>query len=150
MLGLDKRVLILDNHDDFGGHAKRNEFTYRGRTFIGYGGTMSISTPFPYSYVARALVEELGIQVDRYSEFLDRDLYRKLGLSSGMFFDRESFGEDRLVFGMPSRDRGEGWQSFLEKAPLSARARADLLRLYDEKMAKDYLPGLGSAERTTW
>ena len=33
------RILILDNHDDFGGHAKRNEFRYGGRTFIGYGGT---------------------------------------------------------------------------------------------------------------
>src|SRR5438046_8235797 len=37
-LGPSERVLILDNHDDFGGHAKRNEFQYNGRTFIGYGG----------------------------------------------------------------------------------------------------------------
>ncbi len=146
MMGADKRVLILDNHDDFGGHAKRNEFEYQGRTFIGYGGTMSISTPFPYSYVSRALVEELGIQVHRYSEFVDRDLYRKLGLSSAMFFDRESFGEDRLVAGMPSRG-GDGWRSFLESAPLSEKARADLLRLYDEKQAKDFLPGLTPAEK---
>jgi spermidine dehydrogenase len=146
MMGADKRVLILDNHDDFGGHAKRNEFTYQGRTFIGYGGTMSISTPFPYSYVSRALVEELGIQVDRYPEFVDRDLYRKLGLSSAMFFDRESFGEDRLVAGMPSRE-GEGWRSFLDAAPLTEKARADLLRLYDEKQSKDFLSGLSPAEK---
>ena len=26
------KILILDNHDDFGGHAKRNEFVYEGRT----------------------------------------------------------------------------------------------------------------------
>ena len=31
----DARILILDNHHDFGGHAKRNEFTLDGRTFIG-------------------------------------------------------------------------------------------------------------------
>jgi hypothetical protein len=43
-------VFIVDNHDDFGGHAKRNEFSYKGRTFIGYGGTMGIATPYPYSY----------------------------------------------------------------------------------------------------
>ena len=146
MMGADKRVLILDNHDDFGGHAKRNEFTHQGRTFIGYGGTMSISTPFPYSYVSGALVEELGIQVDRYSEFVDRDLYRKLGLSNAMFFDRESFGEDRLVAGMPSRE-GEGWRSFLDAAPLTEKARADLLRLYDEKPSKDFLSGLSPAEK---
>ena len=49
-LGSAQRILILDNHDDFGGHAKRNEFHYLGRTFIGFGGTMGIETPFPYSY----------------------------------------------------------------------------------------------------
>jgi spermidine dehydrogenase len=146
MMGADKRVLILDNHDDFGGHAKRNEFQHQGRTYIGYGGTMSISTPFPYSYVSRSLVEELGIRVDRYSEYVDRDLYRKLGLKSAMFFDREGFGEDRLVVGMPSRE-GDGWWPFLESAPVTEKARADLLRLYDEKQAKDFLSGLAPAEK---
>jgi spermidine dehydrogenase len=46
-LGPDVRVLVLDNHDDFGGHAKRNEFRHEGRTILAYGGTMSIETPFP-------------------------------------------------------------------------------------------------------
>jgi spermidine dehydrogenase len=91
-------------------------------------------------------VEELGIRVDRYPEFVDRDLYRKLGLKSAMFFDREGFGEDRLVSGMPSRG-GDGWRTFFEKAPISEAARADLIRLYDEKAAKDYLPGLNPAEK---
>ena len=55
-LGSKYKILILDNHDDFGGHAKRNEFHYQGKTFIGYGGTMGIATPFPYSYGAKAFV----------------------------------------------------------------------------------------------
>src|SRR5207249_9015216 len=71
-LGNAQKILILDNHDDFGGHAKRNEFSYQGRTFIGYGGTMGISTPYPYSYTAKRLVEELGIQVERNNEFVNR------------------------------------------------------------------------------
>ena len=54
------RILILDNHDDFGGHAKRNEFTYQGKTFLGYGGTQSIDSPLPYSAVAKDLIKELG------------------------------------------------------------------------------------------
>jgi len=146
MMGADKKILILDNHDDFGGHAKRNEFSYQGRTFIGYGGTMSIETPFPYSYVSLALVSELGIQVDRYSEFHDGELYRKLGLKSAMFFDRESFGEDRLVAGMPSR-RGDGWRLFLMDAPLSEKARADLFRLFDGMRKDDRLHTLAFSER---
>lgn len=43
--GPKARILILDNHDDFGGHAKRNEFAIGGRTLIGYGGSQSIQSP---------------------------------------------------------------------------------------------------------
>ncbi len=64
-LGSDPTILILDNHDDFGGHAKRNEFHYQGRTFVGFGGTMGIATPYPYSYCAKALIRELGVEVER-------------------------------------------------------------------------------------
>src|SRR6267143_4432644 len=36
--GKNARILILDNHDDFGGHAKRNEFRAGGRTLLSFGG----------------------------------------------------------------------------------------------------------------
>lgn len=140
-LGFERRVLILDNHDDVGGHAKRNEFRYRGRLYIGYGGTQSISTPFPYSFTAKALIRDLGIQVERYPEFLDRDLYRRLGLTRGLFFDREHFGEDRLVTGYGTRP----WPEFFAEAPLTEQARRDLVRLYVE--AVDYLAGLTTEEK---
>src|SRR5207244_876250 len=54
------RVLIIENHDDFGGHAKRNEFRVGNRTLLGYGGTYAIESPAPYSPIAKSLVEELG------------------------------------------------------------------------------------------
>ncbi len=47
--GNNARILILDNHDDFGGHAKRNEFTAGGRMVLSYGGTQSIESPDEYS-----------------------------------------------------------------------------------------------------
>ena len=50
--GPSARILILDNHDDFGGHAKRNEFRPGGRLLLTNGGTVSIESPFPYSKVA--------------------------------------------------------------------------------------------------
>src|ERR1700675_2844389 len=53
--GPKARVLILDNHDDFGGHAKRNEFHSAQRTMLGFGGTFSIESPAPYSAVAKSL-----------------------------------------------------------------------------------------------
>jgi spermidine dehydrogenase len=59
--GKTARILILDNHDDFGGHAKRNEFTVNGRVVLSYGGTQSIESPGQYSNVAKRLFRELGI-----------------------------------------------------------------------------------------
>jgi len=57
LAGANARILILDNHDDFGGHAKRNEFRV-GNTFrLGFGGTYSIESPAPYSPEARGVIE---------------------------------------------------------------------------------------------
>ena len=43
--GSTSRILIIDNHDDFGGHAKRNEFRVGDRLLLGYGGTESLQSP---------------------------------------------------------------------------------------------------------
>ena len=138
-LGAGQRILILDNHDDFGGHAKRNEFHYNGKTFIGCGGTLGIATPFPYSYGAKALVKELGIEVERNAEFFNRDLEEKYHLAAGTFFDKEHFGADRIVAGNPRLP------DFFAKAPLSDAARNDLIRLHGKN--PDYLAGLTDHEK---
>jgi spermidine dehydrogenase len=140
-LGQSQKILILDNHDDFGGHAKRNEFSYQGRTYIGYGGTMGISTPYPYSYTAKRLVEELGIQVERNGEFLNRDAFQRLNLGPGVFFDKAHFGEDRLVSGSGRIP----WPEFFAKAPLSDAVRADLIRIHGKN--PDYLAGMSADEK---
>jgi spermidine dehydrogenase len=146
------RVLILDNHDDFGGHAKRNEFHSSQRTMLGFGGTFSIESPAPYSAVARGLVEELGIDVPSYSKYVTKDLYRSFGLSPSIFFDKETFGADALatnptphVGGESENDRtrAHALEMFLKEAPLSEQA--DYTRLLTEK--RDYLPGLNSEEK---
>ncbi len=43
--GKDKRILLLDNHDDFGGHARRNEFDYNGTMLLGGGGSGNFEDP---------------------------------------------------------------------------------------------------------
>jgi spermidine dehydrogenase len=140
-LGTDQRILILDNHDDFGGHAKRNEFHYQGRTFVGFGGTMAIATVYPYSYGAKALLKELGVSVDRYPEFVNHELETKYNLASAMFFDQEHFGEDRVVAGYGRLP----WRDFFAKAPLSDDARKDLVRLHGKN--PDYMTGLTVEEK---
>jgi len=55
------RILILDNHDDVGGHARRNEFVVDGRLLLANGGTYAIESPFPYGPAARGLLTDLRI-----------------------------------------------------------------------------------------
>jgi spermidine dehydrogenase len=153
--GANARILILDNHDDFGGHAKRNEFRVGNAFRLGFGGTYSIESPTPYSKEARGLIEELGIDVAAYPNYHDAKLYPSLGLRSKIFFDKETFGVDRLVAGLPSLNGGEKdyvestgretWNQFLAEAPLAAQAKSDLDRLRHD--VKDYLPGLSSEEK---
>jgi spermidine dehydrogenase len=135
------RILILDNHDDFGGHAKRNEFWHEGQMELSHGGTIFISNLHRYSTAAQRLIRGIGIDVSRYSEFLDGDLYNSLGMRGSIFFDRETFGTDRLLVG-----EGEpSWRQFLARAPLSEAAREDLVRLHESDV--DYLAHLSLVEK---
>ena len=83
VLGPERRVLLLDNHDDFGGHAKRNEFRHGGRTHLSFGGTMSIETPFPYSYTAKALLSELGVDASAFARYERPERVKGLGAAGG-------------------------------------------------------------------
>ncbi len=137
----DARVLIVDNHDDFGGHAKRNEFRVGGRLLISYGGTQSIDEPSGYSAVAKALLEDLKIEPKRFYDAYDRGLFERLGLGTGAFFDRSVFGHDRFVAGMGTLP----WPEFFARAPLSNQGRDDLIRLYTAKI--DYLSSLSREKK---
>ncbi len=131
----DARILILDNHDDFGGHAKRNEFEIDGRLYIGFGGTMFIEAPATYPKVAAELLQELGIDASQRDDLLDESIYESRGLKTGTFFDKETFGADHLSF-----DAANDYE-----APLSARARQELARLLADEV--DYLDGMAAVER---
>ncbi|MEZ5550850.1 MAG: NAD(P)-binding protein [Pseudomonadales bacterium] len=135
------KILILDNHDDFGGHAKRNEFTIDGRTRIGYGGTESIDTPSAYSEIARKLLSDIGVKVERFYDYYDQKLYDGLGLNYAIAYDRETYGQRRLARGYGSLP----WEQFAASTPMNDAARADLVRLFTDQ--RDYLPGMDTAAK---
>ncbi len=153
--GTNVRVLILENHDDFGGHAKRNEFRVGTKTLIGYGGTYSIESPEPYSALAKGLIEELGIEVSSFPKYLERDVYTSQGRVPKIFFDKETFGVDKLVDDPWPFPGGEtydlaaagpdAWAHFMAEAPIAEAARRDVSHLCQEK--KDYLSDLNAEQK---
>ena len=153
-VGAGAKILILENHDDFGGHAKRNEFHLGGKLQLLNGGTMLIDSPTPYSAEAAELMKKLGIDAAALDKkCTDHDLYRSLGMGTGVFFDRETFGADRLVAGLAGNEEenlgsaasSHKLEELLARAPLSEAVRRDILRVETAKI--DYLPGLSFAEK---
>src|SRR5207302_5289186 len=92
------RILIIENHDDFGGHAKRNEFTVGDRKLLGYGGSFSIESPAPYSSVDKGPIQELGIDVPSFPKHIAREVYSSAGMVTSVFFDKEIFCSVVLTF----------------------------------------------------
>ena len=164
-VGPDARILIIENHDDFGGHAKRNEFNIDGQMLVDLGGTEYIEAPSTYPDSAKLLLKELGIDVSRAREVFDHDLYPSLHLRCGIFFDEKTFGENTLVAGehglvhpdsepayvtLPAElSAAEGdkdaVEEFLSKTPLSDEAREQVLQLFTGSV--DYLPTLSTDEK---
>ena len=141
MLVLRARILILDNHDDFGGHAKRNELQVDGRTHIAYGGSESIDTPSGYASVSSDLLQSIGIDVQRFYDYYDQDLYDNMGLSYAIAFDQETYGQRKMVTGYGSTP----WQEFADQTPMNTKAKADFVRAFTDE--RDYLPGLSRDEK---
>ncbi len=153
--GPTARILILENHDDFGGHAKRNEFRVGDRLLLGYGGTESLQSPKTFfSDTVNRLLHALGVHVRRFDTAFDRKLYPSLGLTPGVYFDRESFGVDRLIAGAPIVTGGDSLagdakprpiESVVAEFPMSPDARARLIEFFNHP--RDYLAGKSREEK---
>ncbi len=145
----DARILILENHDDFGGHAKRNEFQIDGRLVLGHGGSQTIDTPSSFSSEASGLLEELRIDLEEFETAYDQGFYKRHDLAGAYYFDQARFGEDRLVkqdfFGddggyIPLANGAKGASAIeaLANMPIAAEAKSQVERLYTTDV--DLLP----------
>ncbi|MFQ6031582.1 MAG: NAD(P)-binding protein, partial [Candidatus Zixiibacteriota bacterium] len=136
--GKDKKVLILDNHDDFGGLCARNEHTIGDNTRLIFGGSQTIVSPHARSKTVLKLYKDLGIDLDRFITAYDVDFYRRHNLRAVTYFNKRKFGEDRVVkhpFCYYSRFV-EGllppelsYEEAVKQTPLSEKGKEQLLRV---------------------
>jgi len=136
--GRDKKVLILDNHDDFGGHAKRNEHTVGGHTLLGEGGSESLESPHEFGETVRNLMKDLGVDMDRFKTSYDVDFYKRHDLGAVTYFNKQTFGQDKVVkhpfCDYPGFVEGVmrptlSYEEAVQQTPLSEKGKEQLLRV---------------------
>jgi spermidine dehydrogenase len=130
LAGLGKTCLVLDNHAIFGGEAKRNEFIVDGQRLIAHQGSAFFPVPYPRSFIAR-FYESIGMKSPRfeYQRWSGRTQemplpttpYPENGGNYGFYFGA-AFGQN------PGLWLVDPWSKKLEGAPISAQAKADLLK----------------------
>jgi spermidine dehydrogenase len=133
--GRDARILVLDNHDDFGGHAKRNEFTVDGRRLVGYGGSQSIDTPGNYSAAAKRLLEDIAVDTERFYDYFDQEFFASRKLGRAIWFEEAAWGRDAVLPDVTRRFRGDAAgdpASIVASYPLPETSRSALARLLSE------------------
>jgi len=136
--GADKKVLILDNHDDFGGHAKRNEHTVGGHTLLGEGGSESLEWPQEFGETVRNLLNDLGVDMDRFETAYDVGFYKRHNLGAVTYFNKQTFGQDKVVkhpfCDYPGFVEGLlrptlSFEEAVQQTPLSEKGKEQLLRV---------------------
>ena len=128
--GKDSRILILENHDDFGGHAKRNEFHQEGDMRLSWGGTMNLERSM-FSDRVSGFFAGLGIDVKDLGEKLDFQYGNGPKGGEAIYFDEASFGQDVLVSGFSFRgDKSKEFEAKIDQFPVSEESRESLKAFY--------------------
>lgn len=139
------KILILDNHDDFGGHAKRNEFTINGKTLITYGGSESLDRPKnTFSKTAHQFLNDLGVDYTKFHQYFQQDLYSKKWKLNpeGIHFNQAVFGNNVIVNNIPNAKNA---REIISQFPMSDLDKRALINLY--RHPKDYWHGHSAKQR---
>lgn len=136
------KILILDNHDDFGGHARRNEFESGGKMRMTYAGSQGFDNVSNWPKEMWTLMEELGIDLERFeTETYDHSWFKRHGLNGGVYLDAKTWGSDHMMVGdlggmgpvMPGLGKGsQDIEALFATTPLPDEAKKELVKLYKE------------------
>ena len=134
--GPKSKILLLENHDDFGGHAKRNEFHQSGEMVLSLGGTHNLEW-WKFSDVVNRLLSELGIDPQAMRREMTFEYGRDAPNSPAMWFDADTYGESRLIPNFSLRNHLTREQ--IDQIPISVEGRKSLLRLYSSDISHSKL-----------
>ncbi|MEL7187077.1 MAG: FAD/NAD(P)-binding protein, partial [Pseudomonadota bacterium] len=147
-MGADAKILLLDNHDDFGGHAKRNEFHYDGQVLLGIGGSLNLESPGDYSRISKGLLDELGVDLEALSANMTEDALMSVRADSMLALP----GPDghvmvrghwiKLMLGIGD------YESAVRALPLPRAEQDKLIEFISGDV--DYLEGLSLGEKTSY
>jgi spermidine dehydrogenase len=131
--GKNRTCLILDNHPIFGGEAKGNEFIVDGQRLMAHQGSAVFFVQYPQSFISR-FYDSIGLTAPKlqYQTWggssremrLSRTPYDMVGSEPATygFYFGSTFGQK------PGMWLIDPWAKKLEGAPISAKARAELLQ----------------------
>ena len=144
--GPDSRILILDNHDDFGGHARRNEFHADGRMLLGVGGSLNLEHQ-NFSDTVHRVLRELGIDLEKLDAACEPGYFLSDPFADvGYYLNAEQYGQDRIVQGGSAGawHGGGDHRALVDSLGLPGDQRQRLLALIEGE--KDLLDELSLAE----
>ncbi len=151
--GAQKRILLLENHDDFGGHAKRNEFHQGGRMVLSLGGTHNLEW-WKFSDTVKAFMESHGVDVQAMRARMEFNYGWTAPNSPAMWFDEQTYGKSTLLLKCDLTEQLDA--SSIERMPISEVGRASLNRFYgltksqlaeyDDEAAEAYLRSISYPE----
>jgi len=149
-MGPTAKILLLDNHDDFGGHAKRNEFHQDGNMVLGLGGAQNIEPMSSYSETAVELLKDLGIDDQALAAMTantpdDYMLGGKFGASNGMTIPAAGGHKNLSGNWLEFFHGGQGYGAAVKELPIPEEEQAKLIAFFGGD--RDFLDDLSLLEQ---
>ena len=149
-MGPAARILLLDNHDDFGGHAKRNEFHQDGNMVLGLGGAQNIEPMSSYSAMAIELLKDIGIDDQALAAMTantpdDYMLGGKFGASNGMTIPAAGGHKNLSGNWLEFFHGGQGYGAAVKELPIPEEEQAKLIAFFGGD--RDFLDDLSLLEQ---
>ncbi len=139
--GADARILLLENHDDFGGHAKRNEFHQSGSMVLALGGTHNLEW-WQFSETVQDFMATYGVDIEAMRQKMEFNYGEDAPNSPAMWFDESSYGVNRLI--PRCHLSHQLTPETIDQIPISEAGRESLKTFYARQ--DNLFAGLGKAD----